>query len=187
MTKLPFEFKIKKFEQLPSTNTYAREQAELGAEEGMVYVADHQTSGRGQFDRTWESAAGKNLLCSILIRPPVTPAHAPIITQIACHAVAETLKKYYGISCELKRPNDVLVQGEKICGILTESSSRSPKKMENVIIGIGLNVNQAPQGIQPKPIAMKDVLSREIDPKEVLEKLLDQLGKDLSELYAHPA
>ena len=184
---LPFQFKIQRFRELPSTNTYARKQAALGADEGMVYVANHQTAGRGQFDRTWESPVGKNLLFSILLRPPVSPAHAPIVTQIVCRSVARVLQNHYGISCGIKKPNDVVAKGKKICGILVESSSASPKKVEDVIIGIGLNVNQAPKGIKPAPVAMKDILARDVDPMEVLNRLLEQLKKDLSELYAHPA
>ena len=185
--KLPFQFKIQHFKELPSTNTYAREQAKLNAEEGLVYVADYQTGGRGQFDRKWESPAGKNLLASILIRPPVAPAQAPIITQIVCRSVAEVLRNSYGIECEIKRPNDLLVNGKKICGILTESSSHSPKQVENVIIGIGLNVNDAPKGVTPAAVAMKELLDRKVTPQEVLGKILEQLEKDLLELYAHPA
>ena len=185
--KLPFQFKIQHFKELPSTNTYARAQATLNAEEGLVYVADHQTEGRGQFERQWESPAGKNLLFSVLIRPPVAPSHAPIITQIACRSVAEVLKNSYGIECEIKRPNDLLVNGKKICGILTESSSHSPKRIENVIIGIGLNVNEAPKGVTPAPVAMKELLGQEVKPQEILGKILEQLEKDLLKLYAHPA
>lgn len=184
---IPFEFKIKHFKVLPSTNSYAHEQAECGAEEGIVYVADYQTAGRGQLDRKWESSAGKNLLVSILIRPPISPAKAPIITQIVCHSIARVLHDFYGIECELKRPNDILVHGKKICGILTESSSRSPKKVEGVIIGIGLNVNEAPKQVTPQPTCMKEILKKEFELKEVLQFLLDELGKDLAPLYDRPA
>lgn len=183
---LPFEFKIKHFSELSSTNTYAREQSLLGAEEGMVYTADFQTAGRGQFDRAWESAAGRNLLFSLLIRPPITPAHAPIITQLISHSIAAVLEKNYKISCTLKRPNDILTGGKKICGILVESSSSSPNQVDNVIIGVGLNVNEAPAHVNPKPAAMKDILGKELDPQKVLLDLLEGFKKDLKELYAHP-
>lgn len=183
---LPFKFRIKHFPELDSTNTYARSQATLDAKEGMVYVADHQTGGRGQFDRKWESAAGKNLLFSILIRPPVSPSHAPLITQLVSHSIARVLEKEYKIPCTLKRPNDILADGRKICGILVESSSSSPKKIDDVIIGAGLNVNEAPAHVVPKPVSMKEITGKEFSPREVLEKILRELEKDLSELYAHP-
>lgn len=181
---LPFKFKIKQFRELESTNTYARSQAKLGTEEGMVYTADYQTGGRGQFERKWESSAGTNLLFSILLRPPVTPAHAPLITQLVAHSIAKVLKSSYRIPCTLKRPNDILADGRKICGILVESSSCSPKKIDDVIIGVGLNVNEAP-ALTPKPSAMREWTGKVMNPREVLEKILFQLEKDLEELYAH--
>lgn len=184
---LPFKFKILHFTELSSTNTHAREQAKLGAEEGSVYVADYQTGGRGQFDRKWISSPGKNLLFSILMRPPIAPNKAPLITQIVCRSVAQVLHKDYGMECSIKKPNDVMVQGKKICGILVESSSNSPKKIEDVIIGVGLNVNETPKGVEPEPVSMKQVLGKELEIQIVLKAILSQLEKDLSTLYAASA
>ncbi len=183
---LPFEFKIINFPELSSTNTYAKAQSSLGAEEGMVYTAEHQTGGRGQFDRKWESSAGKNLLFSILLRPPVSPAHAPLITQIVSHSIAQVLESNYKITCTFKKPNDILSDGKKICGILVESSSHSPKKVDDVIIGIGLNVNEAPAAVTPKPVSMKEITGKELNPHAVLQDLLERFKKDFEELYAHP-
>ena len=184
---LPFKFKIKQFAELSSTNTYAREQAALGAEEGLVFAADHQTAGRGQFERKWESPAGKNLTFSILLRPPLSPAQAPLITQIVCHSIAKVLEQEYKIPCQIKRPNDILVNGKKICGILVESSSHSPAKVDHVIIGVGLNVNEAPKGVIPEPICMKDITGQEMNLKDILPAILTVLEIDLGNLYANPA
>jgi BirA family biotin operon repressor/biotin-[acetyl-CoA-carboxylase] ligase len=184
---LPFQFKIHRFREIDSTSTHARQQASLGAEEGLVYVADHQTGGRGQFNRPWVSSPGKNLQFSLLLRPPVPPSQAPILTQIACRAVAEVLRKKYGMKCAVKKPNDVMVQNKKICGILVESSSNSPKKLEDAIIGVGLNVNETPKEVQAQAISMKDVLGKDQDLHKILNQILEQFEKDLSALYAHPA
>ena len=181
---LPFSFNIHHVAELESTNTFAREQANLGAEEGSVFVAEHQTGGRGQFDRKWVSVPGKNLLFTLLLRPAMAPNQAPMLTQIACRSVAEVLKKSYGIESTIKNPNDVMVNGKKICGILVESSSNSPKKVESVIIGVGLNVNEAPKNVQPEPISMKDVLGKDLDIQEALQAILKQFAKDLSKFYA---
>lgn len=181
---LPFIFSVRHFKELDSTNTYASAQAEAGATEGQVYAADFQTHGRGQFDRTWESPAGKNLLCSILLRPPMAPAEAPLITQLTAQSIAAVLEKKYGIAASIKKPNDILAQGRKICGILVESSSRSPQKVEHVIIGVGLNVNEAPKEIQPPAISMKEITGKEYKIRPVLDHLLGQLGQDLEKLYA---
>lgn len=179
---LPFVFQIRHFKEIDSTNDYAKRQAETRAPEGEVYFADFQTGGRGQFERKWVSPAGKNLLFSVLLRPPLSPAEAPILTQIACRSVAEALRAHYGIACTIKKPNDLLVNGRKICGILTEATSSSPKKVESVIIGAGLNVNQAPEGLDA--ISMKEILGKELLPAEVLNQILAQLGKDLETIYA---
>lgn len=180
---LPFSFRINHFKELDSTNDYAKRQAEAGAPEGEVYQADFQTVGRGQFDRKWVSAPGKNLLFSVLLRPPLSPAEAPILTQVACRSVAEILRSVYGIETAFKNPNDILVKGRKLCGILTESTSSSPKKVTSVIIGTGLNVNEAPEGVTPEAICMKEVLGKEVSPVEVLGHLLIQLEKDLGKFY----
>lgn len=181
---LPFTFSICHFKELDSTNNYARTQAEAGASEGQVYTVDFQTHGRGQFERTWESPAGKNLLCSLLLRPPISPAEAPLITQLTAQSIAAVLKEKYGIAASIKKPNDILAQGKKLCGILVESSSRSPQKVEHVIIGIGLNVNAAPKEVQPPAISMKEITGKEYEIRPVLNHLLEQLGQDLEKLYA---
>ena len=134
------KFTIEKIEEVASTNTLTLDRARQGGSEGLVIVAAHQTAGRGKPGRQWLSPAAKNLLCSILLRPPLSPAQAPMLTQIACRAVAKVLKEKYAIASEFKRPNDVLVGSRKICGTLTEAIS-SPSKLEAVVIGIGLNVN----------------------------------------------
>lgn len=181
---IKFEFKIHKYDELPSTNSYARGEADAGAPEGDVYVADYQTGGRGQFDRKWVSPRGKNLLFSVLLRPPIKPNQAPMITQIACRSVAQVLEEIYQIPCTIKKPNDVLWNKQKICGILVESSSASPKKLQDVIIGIGLNVNEAPEGLDIPAASMKSAAGREFDRDDVLTHILAQLKKDLEKLYA---
>jgi biotin-[acetyl-CoA-carboxylase] ligase BirA-like protein len=133
-------FTIRHFKELRSTNTHLQKLAAEGAEEGLVIVADYQTEGRGKPGRQWISPAGKNLLFSVLLRPPISQAEAPMITQIACRSVAAILKNEFGLDPAFKRPNDILINGKKICGVLTESSS-SLTQLKSVIIGIGLNVN----------------------------------------------
>ena len=134
------QFKIRHISEVASTNTVALEEARQGTPESLVIITDHQTAGRGKPGCQWVSPKDKNLLCSILLRPPFKPSQAPMLTQIACRAVAKVLKEKYDIASEFKRPNDVMVESRKICGILVEALS-SASKLEAVIIGIGLNVN----------------------------------------------
>lgn len=177
-----FNYEIKRFDKLESTNTLAHQMAEEGAAEGLVITADFQTGGRGKPGRTWTAPAGKNLLFSVLLRPPVTPAHAPIITQIACRSVAKVLNKH-GIASAFKRPNDVMVNGKKICGVLTESATKD-YKIESLVIGIGLNVNAEGREMVPEAISMKEAAGKSFDREEILKELLAELKNDVRELYA---
>lgn len=179
------KFQIKRFSEVSSTNTLAREFAEKKFKEGLVLVADYQTEGRGKPGRKWVSPPGKNLLFSVLIRPPLAPAAAPMLTQIACRSVAKVLKKDLGIDSAFKRPNDILVRGKKICGVLVESVSNT-RKIESVVIGIGLNVNAAAAELVEGAVSLKEIKGKEIDRGRLLESLLARLKDDLREIYDPP-
>lgn len=181
-----FQFTIRYISEVSSTNTVALEAAKQGAREGLVITADHQTAGRGKPGRRWLSPAGKNLLCSILLRPPLSPAQAPMLTQVTCRAVAKVLKEKYDIVTEFKRPNDVMVKSQKICGILVEAFSSS-SKLEAVVIGIGLNVNAESTELPPEGISMRVLKKTEYPIDEVLGYILDELGHKCDELYKNSA
>ena len=132
-------FRILYYETVESTNDLALQFAKEGAAEGTVIAADFQTKGRGRQKREWISPRGKGLLFSVILRPALSASSAPILTHLAGEAVAEALKKEAGLACTLKKPNDVLVGGKKIAGILTESSGTGDR-IDYVVIGIGLNV-----------------------------------------------
>ena len=176
------QFEIRRLTRVSSTNTEALEAAKQGAREGLVITADHQTAGRGKPGRRWLSPPGKNLLCSILLRPPLSPAQAPILTQIACRAVAKVLKEKYDIVSEFKRPNDVMVGSRKICGILVEAFSSS-SKLEAVVIGIGLNVNAEASELPPEGVSMKALKNIEYSIDEILGHILNELWQKCVELY----
>ena len=176
------QFTIQHISEVSSTNTVALEAAKQGAREGLVITADHQTAGRGKPGRQWLSPVGKNLLCSVLLRPPLSPAQAPILTQVACRAVAKVLKEKYDIASEFKRPNDVMVGPQKICGTLVEAYS-SPSKLEAVVIGIGLNVNAEAAELPPDGTSMRVLKNAEYSIDEVLGHILDELGHKCNELY----
>ena len=175
-------FTIRHIPEVSSTNTVALEAAKQGVPEGLVIIADHQTSGRGKPGRQWLSPVGKNLLCSILLRPPLSPAQAPILTQVACRAVAKVLKEKYDIASAFKRPNDVIVGSQKICGILLEALSTS-SKLEAVVIGIGLNVNAEAGGLPSEGISMRILKNTEYSIDDVLSHILDELRLKCMELY----
>ena len=178
------KFDIRQFEEIPSTNTLALELASKQAEEGLVIVADYQTKGRGKPGRKWVSPRGKNLLFSLLLRPEIPPGRAPILTQIACRSVAKVLLEHYGISSTFKRPNDILVTGKKICGILVEASSSASGTLDCVVIGIGLNVNAQTRELVPEATSLKELTGKEISRENLLHEILNQLQEDLKSLQA---
>ncbi len=137
----PFRGPVHVFSSLDSTNSRARELAAAGAPEGTVVVAHVQTAGRGRQGRGWMSEPGKNLLMSLLLRPGIPPEFLGIISLYASVSVAAVVEKITGGSAGCKWPNDVMVAGRKICGILSESAL-TPEGVGAVILGIGLNVNQ---------------------------------------------
>ena len=175
-------FIIRHIPEVLSTNTIALEEAKADAQEGLVITTDYQTAGRGKPGRQWISPTGKNLLCSILLRPPLSPAQAPMLTQITCRAVAKVLKEKYAIASEFKRPNDVMVRSQKICGTLVEAVS-SPAKLEAVVIGIGLNVNADASELPPEGTSMKVLTKKVYSTQEVLGHILAELGQKVDELY----
>ncbi|MFQ6092911.1 MAG: biotin--[acetyl-CoA-carboxylase] ligase, partial [bacterium] len=134
--------KIFSFGVLKSTQDYALRLAEEGAEEGVVVIAEEQTGGRGRFGRVWYSPPGVGVWCSLILRPKMLPWESPRLTIVAALAAARAIESSAGPSAALKWPNDVLINNRKVCGILTELSAEA-ESVNFVIIGIGVNVNQA--------------------------------------------
>ncbi len=123
-----------------STNVQARRLGEEGVPEGAVVVADRQNAGRGRLGRCWESPAGVNLYCSVLLRPQIPVDQAPQLTFLSAVAVAETLKDVCQLTTEVKWPNDILVNGAKISGLLNEMNAETGQ-IHFVILGVGVNLN----------------------------------------------
>jgi len=126
-------------EDLPSTNDLAKELAEQGAAHGEVVVAERQTAGRGRRGRSWSSPAGKNLYLSVVLRPDLPPQRAAELTLVASLAVCDACRQA-GVDAAIKWPNDVLVGGRKVAGILTELAAE-PDEVHWVVVGIGVNLN----------------------------------------------
>lgn len=126
---------------VPSTQAVAHELAQAGEPEGHVVVADEQTSGRGRFGRNWSSAAGTSISMSLLLRPALAPENVPPLTLVAAVAVTRAIEKVTDLEADIKWPNDILLNGKKIVGILTEMQSE-PGLANVVILGIGINANQ---------------------------------------------
>ncbi len=124
-----------------STNNYAKKIAREGAADGTVAVAEHQTGGKGRLGRVWMSQPHTSVMMSFVIRPGVPPANAPVYNFATALGVAKAVEETCGLSPAIKWPNDVVYQGRKLCGILTEMSA-DMDSVEYLVVGVGTNVNQ---------------------------------------------
>ena len=132
--------KLRYYEQLGSTNTTLSELAWEGAEHGTVVVAGCQTNGRGRRGRLWESPAGDNIYMSILLRTGVATEKAPMLTLVMAYSVAKVLQDKGFPDVQIKWPNDLVLSGKKVCGILTEMYLQGTA-IDYIVVGVGLNVN----------------------------------------------
>ena len=127
--------------------------AAAGAPEGSVFVAEQQTAGRGRGGHHWQSAASAGIYCSVVLRPPLPPSEALILSLAAGLAVqAQCSRSMRKVSPDLKWPNDLLIDGKKFCGILTEMNAE-PTRVRYMVVGIGINVNQSQFPVELQPIA----------------------------------
>lgn len=145
------------------------------APEGALVVAEEQTAGRGRLGRRWLAPAGTSLLCSLQLRPAVTPEHLPELTGVASRACAEAIASVTRLAPELKFPNDVLVDGRKVAGILAEA------REERIVLGIGVNVNvpaqELPREVERPATSLLVETGAEIDRAALLVELLERLER----------
>ena len=127
-------------EALDSTNNKAKKLAREGAVEGTLVIADQQTNGKGRLGRVWKSPAGAGIWMSLILRPNILPQYASQVTLIAGLNMCEAIQEMTGLTASIKWPNDVVVNGKKICGILTEMSAEMDQ-VNYIVVGIGVNVN----------------------------------------------
>ena len=147
-----FGSRIRHYFRVGSTNLAAMDAAAAGEPEGSVFFAEQQTAGRGRGANSWESAPSDGIYCSIILRPQLSPADAVVLSLIAGIAVAEAVEQTTGLHPDLRWPNDVLLEERKFCGILTEMNAEATS-VRYVVVGIGINVNQASFSADLEPIA----------------------------------
>ena len=169
------EWEIRWFDQVDSTNAYVREQARFGAPEGLVAVADHQTEGRGRLGRRWESPPGANLLASVLLRPNIDPADLHLCTTVVALAAMDACRVVAGVGTLLKWPNDLLVDGAKVAGILAEAEFAGAD-LAAVVVGIGINVGW-PGPPEAGGTSLEAAAGSPVDRRVLLHALLAALGE----------
>jgi len=168
-----------------STNDWAKELAMYGAYEGTVVIAETQTNGRGRLGREWVSPSG-GLWFSLILRPKLHPIEAVKLTFVAGLAVAKVLREMFGLKGETKWPNDLLVNGRKICGILTEMNTTG-ENVNFVVVGVGVNANfdvgkVFPEQLKKVATSLENELGRKVQREKLFRVLLERL-ENLYELF----
>lgn len=191
---------ILSYRSVGSTNDMAARMAEGGSAEGLLITSEEQTRGRGRLGRHWHSPPGNGIYLSILLRPSFQPEMAPGISIMTGLALADALAKYFGDRVQIKWPNDLLISGKKVAGILTELSA-DKGRINYLVVGVGINVNQRasdfPEDIRSTATSIRRALrktGRFTDRIKLLQQFLlnfekeyrkysnHQLGKSLSRL-----
>ena len=144
------------FEKVDSTNNMLRTLAEQGAPEGTLVVAANQTAGKGRRGRSWSAPEGTSIAMSILLRPEFPPERASMLTLVMAMAIARGIREVTGLDAGIKWPNDIVADGKKLCGILTEMSTEM-EYIRYVVIGIGINVSmkEFPEELKQKATSLE--------------------------------
>ena len=165
-------------DEIDSTNIKAKQLGEEGASHGTLVVADMQTAGRGRRGRGWDSPSGSSIYMSIMLRPKFPPVKAPMLTIVMAYSVARALRTCTGLDVQIKWPNDIVVNGKKICGILTEMSTEIDY-INHVVIGVGINVNQDtfPDDIKETASSLKMELGKRIKRSGLIAAVMKNFEK----------
>lgn len=167
------------FDSIDSTNTKAQELAEKGYPSGTLVVADKQVAGKGRRGRNWESPSGCGIFMTLMLKPDINPNNASMLTLVSALAVAKALADITGKDAKIKWPNDIVIDGRKVCGILTEMSAQFDY-INNIVIGIGINVNNSsfPEEISATASSLR-LLSggKKYRRAEIIEKIMEYFEK----------
>src|SRR6266704_914380 len=167
-------------EQTDSTNDAILRISTPNSKEGLVLFAEHQTAGRGQRGNRWESAAGKGLWFSILLRPKIEINDSAQLTIWAIEAIADVIRTELSLEPAIKLPNDIQVHGRKVAGVLVEMRAQE-NAPHLAVVGIGINVNQSrddfPDDLQDRAISLTMALGRQVDRQKFAVAVLRNLDR----------
>ena len=174
---------IRVFEETTSTNDVIEKLARDGVKEGAVVFAESQTKGRGRLGRKWMSPTHKGLWFSILLRPKLSPQETTQLTVASATALRRAIKNVTGVSADIKWPNDLLIGGKKVVGILTEMSAEVDR-VRHVILGIGVDVNQEefPPELRAIATSLKNESGEEVCRAELAVEILRELDFDYARI-----
>ena len=173
------------FDSIDSTNIRAKQEAEQGAESGLLVVADKQTAGRGRRGRGWESPSGINIYYTLLLKPDFAADCAPMLTLVMALAVAKGIRQTLRLDSEeaakvgIKWPNDIVVDGKKVCGILTEMSMEQ-SYIQHIVIGVGINVRKQefPEEIRDRAAAIDEQCGFRISRSQLIADIMEAFEED---------
>ena len=170
--------RIEVHQAIDSTNNRARELALEGVEEGTLIIAETQLEGRGRLGRNWISPKGKGIWMSLILRPNLPPDQAPRITAIAAVAIRKALNRATGLDIGIKWPNDIIIDGKKVCGILTEMHA-DIDRIHYVVVGMGINVNMTqkdfPTDISSTATSLRIALNRSLDRRQLIALIMEEI------------
>ena len=177
------KIQLKQFDVLQSTNVTAVAFAKEGAPEGTVIVAERQEGGRGRMQRVWSSPKG-GLWFTIILRPQIDPQYVAQVTLLAGVAVVKALRKLYATDAiMIKWPNDLLLNGKKICGILSEMQLNENGSIDYAIVGIGVNVDLKPQDFPEELRNTAASLNLSFGKNYTCTEVLDNILQEFASLY----
>ncbi len=167
--------KVLYFEELASTNTYLKKLPGEEISHGLLCLVDRQTKGRGQYEKSWDSQPEKNLTFTIAFKPK-EKGRFHIFTLVCAKAIIDEVEDEYGLAPYIKWPNDIYVGNKKIAGLLTESTF-SGNKIDRLLVGIGLNVNQVdfPEGLRDIAGSLKLLIGEEVSREQLLANILSRI------------
>lgn len=167
------------FDVTGSTNVEAKKQAENGAPEGLLVVADKQEAGKGRRGRSWESPAGANIFMTLLLRPRFAPEKASMVTLVMAVSVAQGITEVSGLPARIKWPNDIVIHKKKAVGILTELTMETDY-IQYLVCGVGINVNQTefPEEIKATATSLYLEGGRKINRAGLIERVMEHFEEN---------
>lgn len=171
-----FGKKVFYYEEIDSTNTMAKKLGKQQNTHGNLVLAEQQSTGRGRLGRTWSSPKGSGIWMSLILQPKIQSWHASMLTLVAALAVNKSIREVTGLNSLIKWPNDIVMNGKKVCGILTEMNTCN-EKLQCVVIGIGINTNQEgfSPDIQDKATSLRLESGIEIDRTNLIVNIMKYL------------
>ncbi|MCR8642251.1 biotin--[acetyl-CoA-carboxylase] ligase [Paenibacillus sp. N1-5-1-14] len=170
------------YDEVDSTQTIAKQKVAEGAPEGTIVIAESQTAGRGRMGRKWYSPKGKGIWMSVVLKPQIPIHFAPQLTLLTAVALCRTIRRECKVDIGIKWPNDLLINGKKVCGILLESSAED-ERIKHVICGVGISANLGEEDYPPELLDIATSLAIASGEQVYRETLIASFLQELEQLY----